>query len=46
MATADARRYEHIFQQMDADKDNHVLVSPPASFWLQISACLMVAYTH
>ena len=31
MAAADAQRYEYIFQQMDADKDNYVLVSSAAS---------------
>ena len=27
MAAADAQRYRQIFQQMDADKDNYILVS-------------------
>lgn len=43
MAAADARRYEHIFQQMDADKDNYVLVSSDAGCCLAIAHVLTVA---
>ena len=36
MAAADARRYEHIFQQMDGDRDNYVLVSSAESMSCQL----------